>query len=49
MQPSGACYYQRFGVGSDEVTASSPYDWASLEEITMQLHWYYRLHEPTGA
>ena len=39
VQLNGVCYYQRFGVGSDETTSPSPYDWASLEEITMQLHW----------
>jgi hypothetical protein len=31
------------------MASASPYDWASLEEITMQLHWYYRLHESTGG
>ena len=49
VQPNGASYYQRFGAESEQTTAGSPYDWASLEEVTMQLHWYYRLHESIGS
>ena len=30
-----------------ERTYSTPFDWATLDEVTTQLHWYYRLH-PTG-
>ena len=45
VQPNGAGYYQRFGVESEQTMVSSPYDWPSLEEVTMQLHWYYRLHD----
>ena len=49
VQPNGAGYYQHFGAESEKTTVSSPYDWPSLEEVTMQLHWYYRLHDGAAA
>ena len=45
VQPDGGRFYQRLGAVDDAVaTTASPFDWPSLDEVTMQLHWYYRLH-----
>lgn len=45
-KPNGAVYYALLDQPGDEdtTTSSAPFDFPSLEEVSMQLHWHYRIH-----
>lgn len=49
VDEQGELYHARLDTETNHLTTrASPYDWASIDEVETQLHWYYRLH-PTEA